>query len=101
MNSGSPLTKRIDSEGEYLRLLNDIHIQSGLSLREVAAACDLDPTYVHYILKGARKPRRDVLISLGFAYQLERVEMDEILLLVGFPPLGRKTLRTYRQSVSI
>jgi hypothetical protein len=38
-----------------------------------------------------------VIISLGFAYGLERVEVDEILLLAGYPPIGRGTVREYRQ----
>ena len=81
----------------YLSRLADIHDRSGLSLREVARECDLDPSYVHYILKGARRPQRDVVIALGFAYRLERVEVDELLLLAGLPPLGRSALREYRQ----
>jgi hypothetical protein len=81
----------------YVDLLNDYHNRSGLSLREVAVACDLDFSYVHYVLKGMRRPQRDVIIALGFAYGMERVEVDEILLLAGFPPLGRSTLRQYRQ----
>jgi hypothetical protein len=81
----------------YLNRLSEEHERSGLSIREVAQACDLDPTYVHYILKGARRPRRDVIIALGFAYRLERVEVDEILLLADLPPIGRSVLREYRQ----
>jgi hypothetical protein len=88
----------IDSrEAEYLEILNEWHTRSGLSLREVAQICDLDPTYVHYILRGARKPRRDVIIALGFAYRLERIEVDEIPLLVDLPPLGRSAIREYRR----
>ena len=83
----------------YLDMLNDFHTRSGLSLREVAQACDLDYTYIHYILTGARRPRRDVIIALGFAYGLQRVEVDEVLLLAGYPPIGRSTLRDYRQSL--
>ncbi len=81
----------------YLDRLSEAHIRSGLSLREVAQASDLDPSYVHYILKGARRPHRDVFIALGFAYRLDREEVDEILLLAGLPPLGRSVLREYRQ----
>ena len=81
----------------YLNLLMEAHERSGLSLREVAAASDLDPSYVHYILKGARRPQRDVFIALGFAYRMDREEVDEILLLAGLPPLGRSVLRIYRQ----
>ena len=82
----------------YLDRLNEIHERSGMSLREVAQACDLDPTYVHYILKGARRPQRDVVIALGFAYGLERVDVDEILLLANLPPIGRGVLREYRRA---
>ena len=85
---------------DYIYLLSEAHERSGLSLREVAHASDLDPTYVHYILKGARRPQRDVIIALGFTYRLERVEVDEILLLAGLPPLGRSALREYRQQQS-
>ena len=86
---------------EYLYRLNEAHEQSGMSLREVAQACDLDPSYVHYILKGARRPKRDIIIALGYAYTLERVEVDEILLLAGFPPIGRSVLRQVRRAASI
>lgn len=81
---------------DYIYLLSEAHERSGMSLREVAQASDLDPTYVHYILKGARRPQRDVIIALGFTYRLERVEVDDILLLAGLPPLGRSALREYR-----
>jgi hypothetical protein len=81
----------------YLIRLTEVHERSGLSYREVALACDLDPSYVHYILKGARRPHRDVLIALGFAYRLDRWEMDEILLLADLPPLGRSAIREYRK----
>jgi len=64
----------------------------------VVEICDLDFTYIHYILKGARKPARDVIIALGFAYGLERVDVDEILLLADLPPIGRGVLREYRQA---
>jgi hypothetical protein len=81
----------------YLSRITEAHERSGLSYREVAQACDLDPSYVHYILKGARRPHRDVLIALGFAYRLDRWEMDEILLLAGLPPIGRSAVREYRK----
>ena len=88
----------IGSRSDFLELLNDFHSRSGLSLRDVAQSCDLDPTYVHYILKGERRPARDVIIALGFAYGLERVDVDELLLLASFPPLGRRALREYRHA---
>jgi transcriptional regulator with XRE-family HTH domain len=82
----------VNGKNHYLERLAEVHEQSGLSLREVAKACDLDPSYVHYILKGLRRPRRDVIIALGFAYGLERLDVDELLILAGMPPIGR-TLR--------
>ncbi len=84
---------------QYLIRLIEAHERSGLSYREVAQACDLDQSYVHYILKGARRPHRDVLISMGFAYRLDRWEMDEILLLAGLPPIGRSAIREFRQGL--
>lgn len=98
MNGTHQPNLTIKSQPAYLDLLNDWHDRSGLSLREVAQACDLDYTYIHYILKGARKPARDVIIALGFAYGLERIDVDEILLLAGFPPIGRSLLRECRQN---
>jgi transcriptional regulator with XRE-family HTH domain len=88
----------MNKKSEYLDRLNEAHERSGLSLREVARACDLDPSYVHYILKGARRPQRDVIITMGIAYGLERIDIDEILLLANLPPLGRSVLREYRQA---
>ncbi|HWQ04623.1 MAG TPA: helix-turn-helix transcriptional regulator [Longilinea sp.] len=89
-----------NTQKEFLLRLNELHISSGLSLREVALVCDIDPTYVHYILKGVRHPRRDVLIALGFAYNLDLFEMDEILILAGLPPLGRSSRRDFQQTNS-
>ena len=83
----------------YLIKITEVHERSGMSLREVAQASDLDPSYVHYILKGARRPHPDVLIALGFAYRLDRWEVDEILLLAGLPPIGRNAVREYRQEL--
>ena len=88
-----------NTRSQYLDVLNEHHTRSGLSLREVAAACDLDHSYVSYILSGARRPRRDVIIALGFAYGLELGDVDEILLLAGYPPLGRGSRREFSQSL--
>lgn len=82
---------------DYIYLPSEAHERSGMSLREAAQASDLDPTCMHYILKGARRPQRDVIIALGITYRLARVEVDEILLLAGWPPLGCSALREYRQ----
>ena len=83
----------------YVPLLQEIHELSGLSLRDVANLCDVDHTYVHHILSGRKKPKRDVLIALGFAYHLDLIEMDEILLRSNFPPLGRSALQEYKKGL--
>jgi transcriptional regulator with XRE-family HTH domain len=101
MNRIDNSNSSIKEKNEYLELLNDFHVRSGLSLREVAQRCDIDPTYVHYILKGTRRPKRDVIIALGYAYNLERMEVDEILLLAGLPPIGRSVLRQFRKAALI
>ena len=88
-----------NTRSEYLEVLNAHHSRSGMSLREVAAACDLDHSYLSLILAGKRQPRRDVIIALGFAYGLEMGEVDEILLLAGYPPLGRGSRREFSQSL--
>lgn len=78
----------------FLTRLREAHERSGLSYREVAQICDFDHSYVGRILNGARLPTRDVLINLMvFAYNLSRLETDELLILVGYPPLGRSARR--------
>jgi hypothetical protein len=39
------------------------------------------------------------MIGMGFTYRLERIEVDEILLLADLPPLGRSALKEYRNQV--
>lgn len=86
--------RRADPRLQFLYELRDAHDRSGLSYREVARICDIDHSYVGRILNGARIPARDVLINLlVFAYGLNRLETDELLILVGYPPLGRSARR--------
>ena len=88
----------MDDKDEYLERLIEAHERSGLSLREVVWACDLDLTDIIKILKGACRPRRDVIIALGYSYLLDRIEMDEILILAGMPPLGRSIPRQFQKA---
>lgn len=84
----------IDTRYRFLNHLREAHERSGLSYREVGTICDIDHSYVGRILKGVRIPARDVLINLlVFAYGLNRLETDELLVLVGYPPLGRSARR--------
>jgi len=50
----------LSDANEYLNKLIDMHEGSGLSYRKVSQQCDdLDPSYVHYILKAARCANRE------------------------------------------
>jgi transcriptional regulator with XRE-family HTH domain len=85
---------RIEPRIRFLSNLREAHERSGLSYREVGVICDIDHSYVGRILNGARVPARDILINmLVFAYGLSRLETDELLVLVGYPPLGRSIRR--------
>jgi transcriptional regulator with XRE-family HTH domain len=85
---------------ELSRLLREHHDCSGLSLRELATLCDMDHSYVSLILQGKRRPARDLLIALAaFGWGLDQRQTDELLLLAGWPPLGRSALREYRRLV--
>ena len=88
-----------NTRSEYLEVLNEHHTRSGMSLREVAQSCNFDHSYLSLVLAGKRQPRRDVIIALGFAYSLELGDVDEILLLAGYPPLGRNSRREFSQSL--
>lgn len=84
---------------DYLDKIAEAHCRSGRSLREVAAICDVEHSYVSRILNGERRPGQTALVALCvFAWGLDRAETDEILLLAGLPPIGRSALREYRQS---
>ena len=85
----------------YLYELREAHERSGLTYREIAQICDIDHSYVGRILNGLRIPARDVLISLlVFAYGLSRLETDELLILSGYPPLGRSSRREHGRRIS-
>ena len=85
---------------ELARLLREHHDRSGLSLRELATLCDVDHSYLSLILQGKRRPSRDLLIALAaFGWGLDQMQADELLLLAGWPPLGRYALREYRKHI--
>ena len=79
---------------DYLRYIREAHVRGGRSLRKVGEICDLDHSYVSLILEGKRLPTRDVLITLCLlGWYLDLFQTDEILLLIGYVPLGRSTRR--------
>lgn len=79
---------------DFNTFLQEAHRRSGLSLREVSQECDVDYSYVSRILSGQRVPARDVLISLAaYAWHLDRTETDDLLIAVGYQPLGRLARR--------
>jgi len=78
----------------YLRYIREAHVRCARSLREVGEICDLDHSYVSLILEGKRFPTRDVLITLCLlGWYLDLPQTDEILILMGYLPLGRSTRR--------
>ncbi len=88
----------MDPRLRLLKGLREAHERSSLSYREVAQICDIDHSHVGRILIGARTPARDIMINLlAFAYGLSRLETDELLILVGYPPLGRSARREHRE----
>ena len=84
---------------DLLTRLREIHETNGQSLRELAAMSDLDSSYICLILNGQRNPSRDTLVSLGFSWRLGLFDVDELLLLAGYPPLGRSARREYHKTV--
>jgi transcriptional regulator with XRE-family HTH domain len=92
---------RLTRTQELARLLREHHDRSGLSLRELAMLCDVDHSYLSLILQGKRRPSRDLLIALAaFEWGLDQMQADELLLLAGWPPLGRSALREYRKDIA-
>jgi transcriptional regulator with XRE-family HTH domain len=86
----------------HLNLINrlcELHDINGQSLREIAAMADLDHSYVSLVLNGQRLPSRDALVSLGISWHLALFDIDELLLLAGYPPLGRSARREYHKNV--
>ncbi|MEW6586655.1 MAG: helix-turn-helix transcriptional regulator [Nitrospirota bacterium] len=86
-------------KSDLLNRLREIHETTGQSLRELAAMSDLDSSYICLILNGQRNPSRDALVSLGISWRLRLFDVDELLLLAGYPPLGRSARREYHQTV--
>ena len=82
-----------------LTRLREIHETTGQSLRELAAMSDLDSSYICLILNGQRNPSRDTLVSLGISWRLCLFDVDELLLMAGYPPLGRSARREYHKTV--
>ena len=72
---------------KFLALIGNAHRCSGLSLRELAAICDRDPSYVSHIVSGERRPGRDVLIILcAFNWQIRLCwHFIQLLGLIGSP----------------
>jgi transcriptional regulator with XRE-family HTH domain len=98
MSQNNPYLPHIQ---ELSRLLREHYDRPGLSLRELATLCDVDHSYSSLILQGKRRPARDRLIALAaLGWGLDPMQTDELLLLAGWPPLGRSALRQYRKLVT-
>ncbi|MDR1541019.1 MAG: helix-turn-helix domain-containing protein [Clostridiales bacterium] len=71
---------------------------SGLTFRELIFQANLDRTYAYQILKGTRKPGRDMLLAVAFALRLN-LKATQRLLCIG----GRSALypRVRRDAILI
>jgi transcriptional regulator with XRE-family HTH domain len=79
MSQNNPYLPHIQ---ELSRLLREHYDRTGLSLRELAALCDVDHSYISLILQGKRRPARDLLIALAaFGWGPDQRRTDELLLL--------------------
>jgi transcriptional regulator with XRE-family HTH domain len=95
-HTGPTLLRRAD---EFLRRINTIHVDSGISLRELERLCGVHFSYINQILKGERKPSRDTLISLcGWGWDIDQILTDEVLMLGGRPPLNRDVRREWART---
>jgi len=89
--------KKYDREESLFRL-NEFYKTHGWSYRELSVQADINPCYISMILNGSRMPSRDVVICLGTALRLERLDIDELLLLADCPPLGRSARKEYHDN---
>jgi transcriptional regulator with XRE-family HTH domain len=65
---------------EFLQLINEAHLNSGRTLREVGDLCYLDHSYIARILQGERHPQRDKLILICFlGWNLDFYDTELIL----------------------
>jgi hypothetical protein len=70
---------------KFLKLLNDAHYDSGRNLREIGDLCIVDHSYVWRVLRGERRPRRDILIALCTkGWGLDLYDTDVILKTGGY-----------------
>jgi hypothetical protein len=82
-NHSPPLNNK-----QFLQLINEAHRDSGRTLREVGDMCNIHYSHVERILKGTRKPKRDLLIILCWnGWNLETEEGDEIIKAGGYKTL--------------
>jgi len=73
--------------GRFCEFIIKAQIRSSFSDKEIAAFLNIDYAYYWRIKKGQRRPNRDLVIALGFVFQLELSEMELFLELGGYRSL--------------
>lgn len=67
--------------------LAQLRQRSGLSYSALAERAQTNPGNLHRIFSGGDKPRRDMLLRLALALNLNVADTDELLRVAGFPGL--------------
>ena len=67
--------------------LSQLRQRSGLSYSTLAARASDEQGHLHRVFSGHIRPRRDTLIRVAIALDLDVAETDELLRLAGFPGL--------------
>lgn len=83
MDYGGTLRER----GPFCEFIMKAQTRSSFSDKEIAAFLHIDDAYYWRIKKGQRRPNRDLVIALGFVFQLELSEMEHFLELGGYRSL--------------
>ena len=68
-------------------LLREMIAKSGLTYRDLGTRMGLSTSALSFIVQGKRYPARDMIIALGYECDYERVELDYVLRIAGYPVL--------------
>ena len=71
----------------YHDLLDRQRQSHGLSYQQLAERAWTTASYVHRLCRGDARPGYTIVLRLAIAMALTREEVDELLRVVGYPPL--------------
>jgi transcriptional regulator with XRE-family HTH domain len=76
------LEQALDSDGKKISLeshLNNLLFESKMETREFADKLHANRTFIYQILKGSRRPSRDMLLRMAFVLKLSFNETQRLL----------------------